>query len=174
MHILFGKKQIALAGAVTVLGLAVFVNWYLSDGRETAPPEAAAEQNTVSDSSAEFTGLSPAEYFASVRLSRDSARQEAIEDLEAVMTAAGEDGNAAELAAALGVIGEEAQMETDIEGLVAGRIGGDSVAVITENTVDVIVTPETLNESNVLVIADIVSQVCEGKYENVKISAVPE
>ena len=65
-------------------------------------------------------------------------------------------------------------MESDIESLVVGKIGADCVAVIADNSVDVVVTKAALNDGNVLAISDVVSQVCGDAYENVRISSASE
>lgn len=173
MNIVFGKKQTLLAGLTVVLSLAVFVNWYLSDGRvKPADGEPAGETAAVQDGAAEFVnGLSEEEYFASVRLSRDLARDDAIEDLQTVMASAGEDEAAvSDIAGAIAELSAAAGMETDIEGLVAGKTGSNCVAVIGENSVDVVVSPSALSDSSVLAISDIIRSVCGDKYENVRIS----
>ena len=173
MHILIGKKQIVIAALVTALGLAVFVNWYYSDGTRLFPGTSSESSQPDSDGAAQYVnGLSDEEYFATVRMNRDSARGDALEELQAVMAQAVEDSDAAaNTAKAIEQLSAEAKMETDIEGLVSGKIGTDCVAVISDNSVDVVVTKTALNDSNVLAISDVVSQVCGEVYENVRVSA---
>ena len=173
MHVLIGKKQIVIAALVTALGLAVFVNWYYSDGTRLFPGTSSDPSQASSDGAAQYVnGLSEEEYFASVRMNRDSARGEALEELQAVMAQTAEDSDAAaDTAKAIEQMSAEAKMETDIEGLVSGKIGSDCVAVISDNSVDVVVTKTALNDSNVLAISDVVSQVCGEAYENVRVSA---
>lgn len=175
MHLILGKKQVLLAGLVAILGLAVFVNWYfLGDSRrpDIAGSNGVTEAEQKNDGSAQLVGaLTEDEYFASVRLSRDTARQESLETLNAVLVNAGEGAeNTADTAAAIEAISKAAVMENDIESLVSGKTGGGCVAVISDNAVDVVVSSGALNESNVLTISDIVSEVCGDQYENVRIS----
>lgn len=171
MHFIFGKKQIIIAALVTVLGLAVFVNWYCTENGVKLPGF-SSEKTEQRDSAAEYVnGLTEEEYFASVRLTRDSTRDKAMEELKAVIASAGEDNSAAEnTAKTIENLNNEAKMESDIESLVSGKTGSECVAVISENTVDVVVPDNILNDSNVLTISDVISQVCAGKYENIKIS----
>lgn len=172
MHFVFGKKQLLLAALVAVLGLAVFVNWYCTENGVKLPGTHSSEEVEKRDSAAEYVnGFTEEEYFASVRLNRDSARDQAMEELQAVIANASEDGDAAANSAkAIENLNNEKQMETDIESLVSGKTGSECVAVISENTVDVLVQDDKLNDNNVLTISDVISQVCEGKYENIKIS----
>ena len=177
MHVLIGKKQIVIAVLVVALGLAVFVNWYYSDGTRLFPgsPSEQAEQAQPDGSAQYVNGLSDEEYFASVRMNRDSARGEALEELQAVLSQAVEDSDAAVTTAkAIEQLSAEVKMESDIESLVVGKIGADCVAVIADNSVDVVVTKAALNDGNVLAISDVVSQVCGDAYENVRISSASE
>lgn len=174
MHILIGKKQIVIAALVTALGLAVFVNWYYSDGTRLFPGTSSEQPAPeASDGAAQYVnGLSDEEYFASVRMNRDSARGDALEELQAVLSSAAEDSDTAEnTAKAIEQMSAEAKMESDIESLVTGKIGTDCVAVISDNSVDVVVTKTALNDGNVLAISDVVSQICGEAYENVRVSA---
>ena len=173
MHVLIGKKQIVIAAMVAALGLAVFVNWYYSDGTRLFPGASTGPTQADPDGAAQYVnGLSDEEYFASVRMNRDSARGEALEELQAVLSQSVEDSEAAvSTAKAIEQMGAEAKMESDIESLVSGKIGAACVAVISDNSVDVVVTKTALNDSNVLAISDVVSQVCGEGYENVRVSA---
>lgn len=173
MHILIGKKQIVIAALVTALGLAVFVNWYYSDGTRLFPGTSTEPSQEASDGAAQYVnGLSDEEYFATVRMNRDSARGDALEELQAVLSSAAEDSDtAAGTAKAIEQMSAEAKMESDIESLVTGKIGTDCVAVISDNSVDVVVTKTALNDGNVLAISDVVSQICGESYENVRVSA---
>ena len=62
-------------------------------------------------------------------------------------------------------------METDIENLVAAAVGGECIAVVSDNAVDVVVGEDRLDDASVLRIHEIVSEVCGNSYENVRISA---
>ena len=178
MHVLLGKKQIVLAALVAALGLAVFVNWYYS-GTDTQifPEGEAAKDNGISadspDGEAQYVGsVSTDEYFASVRLQRDEAHAEALDELQVVLTAAEPGGAAAtDTAKAIEELTQVIKMETDIESLVTGKTGSECVAVISENSIDVVVPSAALTDMNVLTISDVINEVCNGKYENIKISA---
>ncbi|MBR3596819.1 MAG: SpoIIIAH-like family protein [Clostridia bacterium] len=177
MHVLLGKKQIVLAALVVALGLAVFVNWYYTDSGAELFPEGSVsdEDKTPADSSngeAEYVGnTEESEYFASVRLTRDSAHASALEELQAVIANAPEEGEAAQnTASAIEQLSNVIKMETDIESLVTGKTGNECVAVISEKTVEVLVPTSALSDSNVLTISDVINEVCGNKFENIKIS----
>lgn len=178
MHVLLGKKQIVLAALVVSLGLAVFVNWYYSNTNTKIPDSAlSGDENQTEvlktpDGAAEYVANPETEeYFASVRLTRNCAHDTALEELQTVLASASEDGEAAKSTAkAIEELSGVIKMEADIESLVSGKTGSECVAVISDNTVEIILKPEDLNDGTVLTISDIVGQVCEGKYENIKIS----
>ncbi|MBR3767474.1 MAG: SpoIIIAH-like family protein [Clostridia bacterium] len=177
MHVLLGKKQIVLAALVAALGLAVFVNWYYAGtDTEIFPEGGITPDNGISveapDGEAQYVGNTDnGEYFASVKLQRDAAHASAIEELQTVLTSAGEESDAAvSTAKAIEEISNVIKMETDIESLVTGKTGNECVAVISENSVEIVVPSAALNDTNVLTISDVVTEVCAGKYENIKIS----
>ena len=140
MHILIGKKQILLAALVVMLGLAVFVNWYVSrDGRPLSP-EGTSPAGEQADGAAVFTGAGSADaYFADMRLKRGATQSAALEELEAVAASADADteqGRAA--AAAVALFTDRLQKQTDIESLVSAGIGSECVAILSDTGVDVI------------------------------------
>ncbi len=177
MHVLLGKKQIVLAALVVALGLAVFVNWYYTGSNTELFPEGSASNDgqisaDAPDGQAQLVGNSDdGEYFASVRLNRDTAHASAMEELQTVLASATAESDAAvSTAKAIEDLGNVIKMETDIESLVTGKTGSDCVAVISENAVEIVVPSAALTDMNVLTISDVVNEVCSGKYENIKIS----
>lgn len=179
MHLILGKRQLILAGLVVLLGLAVFVNWYYTGTDRQLMPEGgidAAENGNENGGAAEFVNAEAetqsGDYFASARLSRKTQRDKSTEELKAVMANAGENTDtAAKASAAIEELANTASMETSLENLVSAATGGECVAVISSGTVNVVVAPDTLNDSNVLKISDIVSNVCGNRYENIRISS---
>ena len=175
MHLLLGKKQIVLAALVAALGLAVFVNWYYTGTDTTLYPEGQQSDSGISadipDGHAQLVGnTDDTEYFASVRLTRDSARADALDELQAVLTSAAAGADVSDTEKAIENLSSVIKMETDIESLVSGKTGSECVAVISENSVDVVVPTAALSDMNVLTISDVVNEVCAGKYENIRIS----
>lgn len=173
MHILIGKRQILLSALVVMLGLAVFVNWYFTGTDTELQPEGAAASDRQEDTAGkiELVNAEESDYFASVRLQRAAARDETLEELRDVMAkSAGDSEAAVAVSAMIGDLSQIKQRETDIESLVSSTIGGECVAVISENSVEVVVSRDGLNDGTVLQISDIVDAVCGSDYENVRIS----
>lgn len=179
MHLLLGKRQLILAGLAVMLGLAVFVNWYYTGTDRQLSPEGAASitEGTEKSGNAEYVNAeaetqADGDYFASVRMTRNARRDKSTEELKAVLASAGDGTDtAAKASAAIEEIANTASAETNLEGLVSAATGSECVAVISEDSVNVVVSPDALTDGNVLKISDIVSEVCGGKYENIRISA---
>ena len=175
MHLLLEKRHIVLAALVVMLGLAVFVNWYYTGTRTELFPEGAAPtEATQTDAAGEakYTGAQEADYFAEAKLERDRRRAEAAEELKAVMAnAEGTSDEGRSLQASLDRLQIAVRQETDLETLITAALGGDCLAVIGENGVDVVVTKNTLGDGAVLQISDIIRSVCGPEVENIRVSA---
>lgn len=175
MHVLIGKRQLVLAGLVVMLGLAVFVNWYFTNNGAPLSPEGPA-QTELSDAgngaASYVSSEAAAEFFAEAKHNREVSLAAALEKLEAVMASSG--AAQTDISAAqeqIAALTAAAKLETDIESLVSAQTGGDCVAVVGDNAVEVIVTHDMLNDTAVLQISDIIHSVCGSKYENIRVSA---
>lgn len=176
MHILIGKKQIMLAALVVMLGLAVFVNWYYTNNGTELFPEGAADAGNTSQNdngAAMFTSAEEEdEYFASVKLQRTASQSAAIEELQAVLASSeGAVEDIQSVSDQIAALTAAAKAEGDIESLVTAQLGGNCVAVVGDNSIEVIVSPSTLNGTSALVISDIINSVVGNSYENVRIAA---
>ena len=175
MHVLLKKRQLVLAGLVVMLGLAVFVNWYYTGTRTQLDPEGADAGQAAEDSAdgaAQYASAAEADYFAAAKLNRAAAHSEAMEQLQAAMAGADENGETAENArASMDALSAAVKQENDMETLISAALGGDCVAVVADNSVDVVVGSGRLNDDAVLQINDIIRKVCGTQYENVRISA---
>lgn len=175
MHLLIGRRQIVLSALVLTLGLAVFINWYFTGTDTPLQPEgtAAAEEKDREEVGAiESVNAEETDYFASVRMERSAARDAEVEQLRDVLAQSAEDSESAVQAAALiNSLSSAGQREGDIESLVSSTLGGDCVAVISDNSIEIVVDSGNLNEDSVLRISDIVNSVCGNDYENIRISA---
>ncbi len=176
MHVLIGKRQLVLAALVAALGLAVFVNWYFTGSGARFSPEgqAANEAGTAENGAAEFVSAEQEqEYFAAVKLNRETALSAALEELQTVTASADADGTDLQaVREKVAKLTSAAKTESDIESLITAQLGGDCVAVLGENGVDVIVSRENFNDTAVLQISDIVRSVCGAQLENVRVASV--
>ena len=177
MHVLLEKRQVVLAALVVMLGLAVFANWYYTGTKNELFPEgtgtAAENEGEAADGAALYASAEEADYFAAAKLNRALAEGvETREELQAVMANAGTDGEAAKaVQASMDELSRAVKRESDMETLISAALGGDCVAVVSDNSVDVVVSGSVLTDGAVLQINDIIRKVCGTDYENVRISA---
>ena len=162
------KNMIAAAVLVTVCS-GIYLNWlYTEDAAASDLTESIDAEKVMSDDalvlSQDMEVLSSGEelttssdYFASVRLSRQQARDNALNLLQEAMSYA-EGTKEAESSAQLEDIVQTALTEAQIESLIIAKGYTDCVAYMTNEGISVAVSdPEGgLQEADVAVIADIV------------------
>lgn len=178
------KRQIIAAALVLALGSAVFINWYYnrpSVKNANTRPSVEKVENTggnlgdaklvnssgVSESAA--SGKS-GDYFASAKLRRSSAHDEAAEILNKVIKDSSSDSAAVKEAAdALKALSNAVKLEGDIESLIKAKTGSECVVIINNGTVEVIVAKGTLNDTVILQIKEIVLKQTGFSAENITI-----
>ena len=178
------KRQIIAAALVLALGSAVFINWYYnrpSVKSANTRPSVEEVENTggnlgdaklvnssgVSESAA--SGKS-GDYFASAKLRRSSAHDEAAEILNKVIKDSSSDPAAVKEAAdALKALSNVVKLEGDIESLIKAKTGSECVVIINNGTVEVIVAKGTLNDTVILQIKEIVLKQTGFSAENITI-----
>lgn len=127
-----GKRNLIIAGAVVVIGLVVYLNWFLFDGTtvDNTPPvaDAGAENKDEGDN-----------YFTVSLLNRNRARDEAIEVLQTVVDAGTSNEASAAAMADIARIASQIEQEANIEELVKSKGFSQCVAVISGEGVNIIV-----------------------------------
>ncbi len=168
MNLLVKRRQLIMAALVVVLGAAVFVNWYYTqsktaDGNSTTADyvqnlgEAQFVNNTTG--SAEDANASADEYFAKLKLNRDNAHEDAMDNINAVLDSAKVDSPLAEsVAQSLDELNASIELEASVETLVSAKLGCGCLAVCGENGIQVVVEKGVLTEDTALQIRDIVLQ----------------
>ena len=158
-----GKRNLVIAGAVTLIIAAVAVNWivFSGDGKgDGYDYNASAGMNTnygttlntgaVGEDASKPTGSEPGDadsYFSSVEVSRQRARDEALEVLNAVV----ENGQASEEVKAeamkeMQTIAKEMSQESNIESILMSKGFTQCLAVINGDSANIVVrTEEQLN-----------------------------
>lgn len=178
------RKNI-VAGAVLVTVCAgIYLNWQYgnaqvtTDFTDTLNEEKLLSSDMLVMSGAEvpLDGLNDStmsQYFASVRLSRQEARDSAVMILQEAM-AYEENPESTQTNAELEQIVQTALCEAQIESLVIAKGYADCVAYISDEGISIAVaTPEGgLNQSDVAVIADIVLTQSEFSMEDIRIVEV--
>ena len=161
-----GKRNVIIASALLLVGVAVCLNLVLSTGNskanegfdgygETAGNEQTPEDTGASDNTQTNT---TEQYFSSVAVSRQKARDEALE----VLASVAENADASEMVkndalASIAALAKEMQYESDIESLIVAKGFEDCIAIINGDTASIVVkSPDTLLPAQIAQINEIV------------------
>ncbi len=177
MSKLMKKRQLVLSVMIVALAAAVFANWYFTKPKTT--PVSGVEGATQARQENEGEALnvdSPSvgnatDYFAAVRLQRDTARDAALRNVKDVMSNLGaiDEQTVGKAKQTLDEITENIKLESDIEALVSAKTGTDCVAVINEDAIQIVVPKQIIDETLVLRISDIVLDNSDIRADNIKI-----
>ena len=154
-----GKRNLVIAGAVTLIVAAVAVNWIVFGGDDKGDGfdyDASAGMNTnygttlntgeVGDTGSKPTGGEPNStdsYFSSVEVSRQRARDEALEVLNAVVeNDQASDAVKAEAMAEIQTIAKEMSQESNIESILMSKGFAQCLAVIGGDKANIVVRTE--------------------------------
>ena len=154
-----GKRNLVIAGAVTLVIAAVAVNWIVfsgDNGEDGFDYDASAGMNTnygttlntgeVGDTASKPTGSEPDStdsYFSSVEVSRQRARDEALEVLNAVVeNDQASDSVKAEAMAEIQTIAKEMSQESNIESILMSKGFAQCLAVINGDSANIVVKSE--------------------------------
>ena len=177
------KKNLLAAGVLVAVCAGIYLNWMYSGGEAKALTDTLDAQKVMSDETLLLDGTTVevgsgnvdtvSDYFAAVRLSRQQARDSAVELLQEVMTT-GEGSKTEESAAELEDIVQTALTEAQIESLVIAKGYADCVAYMGSEGISVAVAvPEGgLMKEDVAVIADIVMTQSEYTLNDIRIVEV--
>ena len=179
------KNMVAVAILVTV-SAGIYANWLYSEDAATSNlTDTIAVDKVMSDdllvlsedaqalAAGEDIDTTATDYFAALRLSRQEARDSAVNLLQEAM-AYDEGSKAAESAGELEDIVQTALSEAQIESLVIAKGYTDCVAYMTSEGISVAVaSPEGgLQDTDVAVIADVVLTQSEYKLSDIRIVEV--
>ncbi len=177
------KNAVAAAVLVTVCA-GIYVNWLYTEDQTTANLTDTLDSDKIMDSdmlvmsdgstlSVDADSDTITDYFAAVRLSRQEARDSAVELLQEAM-AYSEDAETAQSSEQLEQIVQTALCEAQIESLVIAKGYTDCVVYISDGGVSVAVAaPEGgLAEDDVAVIADIVITQSDYSVEDIRVVEV--
>ncbi len=154
-----GKRNLVIAGAVTLVIAAVAVNWIVFSGDSKGDGydyNASAGMSTnygttlntgaVGDETSKPTGSVPEDadsYFSSVEVSRQRARDEALEVLNAVVDNADASAEVkAEAMKEIQTIAKEMSQESNIESILMSKGFAQCIAVINGGNANIVVKNE--------------------------------
>ena len=165
------RKYIA-AAMVLVLGVALFLNWFLNSQGVSA----TLKQKTTAEESlgqAQYVSATTAKnnYFNESKLKREKMRDNTMKELNAVIdnekATSDEKKSAVETYSKLS---ERASLENDIETLVLAKGISECMVVLGDKSCEVIVPEKQLNETLALQIKEIVANKANIKGESISVS----
>jgi len=144
-----GKRNLIIICAVVLIGAAVWLNWvffaedgdgYTYSGSTGMTGELDNSKNPTSDEGETDVTNTSDSYFATVQVSRQRARDEALEVLNAVVdNDSATDEVKAEAVAEIKQISVEMQQESDIESVIVSKGFEQCIAVINGDTASIVV-----------------------------------
>lgn len=183
------RRQLLLATLIVALGAAVFVNWYYTKPSiETSGNTAAT--NSVSDEEKQGANLGDAryvissdvtlddgaaqaqasEYFASAKLRRKTAHDEAAEALNDIIKDGSSNSEAIKQAtAALKELSDCITLESDIENLITAKIGCENLCILNNGKAEIIIENGSLDDVTVVKIKEIAVKHTEYPVDNITI-----
>ena len=164
-------KALAVCVAVLLIGAAVFVNYKLFyDPVDAMGYGDGNMENMFGNSALTGSTASDENYFTATALNRQQQRDEAIDVLKLVSESDESSADAkAEANAKIAKIATDMQNENNIETLVKAKGFAECVAIISDNSVSVIVSAESLQAAEAAQILAIVYDTTGISPENVSI-----
>ena len=183
------KKNLVAAAVLVTVCAGIYVNWlYTEENAATGLMEVVDSEKVMSDealilsedmaaiAAGETVNTTATDYFAAVRLSRQQARDNAVNLLQDAMaySAAGESTKDMESAMELEDIVQTALSEAQIESLIIAKGYVDCVAYMSNEGISVAVSsPEGgLQQTDVAVIADIVMNQSAYSLDDIRVVEV--
>ena len=154
-----GKRNIIIACAVLLIGVAVLMNFILFSGADNGGYDGYDQPSgNVSDNAGDNSTATDANaYFSATQVSRQRARDEALEVLQAVVeNVDATEAMKNEALAEIAVIADEIQMEANIESLITAKGFEACVAVINNDTASIVVKADDLQPAQIAQINAIV------------------
>ncbi len=189
MNMLIKRRQLIMAALVVALGSAVFVNWYFTSAEGDIKGESNPTNEYVQNlgeakyvnsdkvgtsdvtEKAEAAASKNTDYFASVKLKRTKAHDDALEKLKALLKEAPEGSKGAEeVAKEIESLSSTIKLEADIEALISAKLKCECVVMINGDNAEVVVKKGSLNDSAIMQIMDAFLTNTVIKAENIKIS----
>lgn len=181
------KKNMVAAAVLVTVCAGIYVNWlYTEDQQTSALTDTLDAEKVMSDdtlvlsedmaaiSAGEEAPSTASDYFAAVRLSRQQARDNALNLLQEAMSYTDDSAKEVESSMELDEIVQTALSEAQIESLIIAKGYADCVAYMSGEGISVAVaSPEGgLQEQDVAVIADIVMAQSEYDLADIRVVEV--
>ena len=157
-----GKKNFIIAGVVLLIGAAVLLNWVLftngnPSGYNYDQPSSVVNDQTENKDHAKTEDETKNTYFSATQVSRQKARDEALEVLKTVVNNESADETVKnEALTGISAIASEIEKEANIESLITAKGFENCVAVLNGDSASIIVSAESLQPAQLAQINAIV------------------
>ena len=159
-----GRRNIIIGCSVLLIGVAVLLNWILfsgaqggGDGYDGYDKPSGSISDGLDQSGGDTTTDATNTYFSATQISRQKARDEALEVLQAVVDNVDATETAkTEALASISAIAEEIQKEANSESLITAKGFEQCVAVLNGDTATIVVSADTLQPAQLAQINAIV------------------
>ena len=181
------KRNAVVAAVLVFVCAGVYLNWSYNqqstaDLTETLDAEKVMGENLILsggdsglvETAGEGTADTVTDYFAEVRLSRQTARDSAVETLQETISYADEGEDVSAASGELNDIVNTALAESQIESLIVAKGYEDCVAYMNEDNISVAVSApaEGLSETDVALISDIVTSQSDYALSQIRVIEV--
>lgn len=162
-----GKRNLIIIGVVLLIGVAVWLNWMIFANDESGysgyDKNSGMDSNYGNDTDASGGNETDASannqdsYFASTQISRQRARDEALEVLQSLVdNAASDEVTKTKALADINQLAKEMEAESNIETLIIAKGFAQCVAVVNGDKVSVVVDADDLTPADIAIIDEIV------------------
>ena len=159
-----GKRNAIIACAVILIGAAVWLNFILFTGADNGgydgydQPSGSISDSLNNDQNGDSADKgSNSTYFSATQVSRQRARDEALEVLQSVVdNVDATEAMKTEALASIAAIAEEIQLEANIESLITAKGFEQCVAVLNGDTASIVVSADDLQIAQIAQINAIV------------------
>lgn len=172
------RRNAMLASLVLILGIAVFANWYYSGTEKSLKAadgltEAMSDVDTPQLGDAIYVSGSQAQYFSNARLQRDESYDKTVSTLRGIIDTSDVDEQSVKTASAsLDNIANKKILQTDIENLIRAKTGSDCVVVLSEDSAEIILPQNIINNDTIIQIKEIVSEKTDFSSEKITLIGV--
>lgn len=179
------KRQFLTVTLVIALAAAVFVNWYYTEPTKNSNIDSGltTQQNSVNlgdsvyvagtTTSSENSSESEQGYFAKAGLNKEKAHDKIIDSVEEIIDRDGiNDENSKDISDMLNKFKSDIKSEADAENLITAKTGFECVVVINDKNCQVVMQKNSLNDTVILQITEIISKNTDISAENLTIIEV--
>ena len=155
-----GKRNLIITASVLLIGVAVLLNWFLFSGATPKKDGYQGYDQPTGNQQEQNNNETPTDlntYFSATQVSRQRARDEALEVLQSVVDIKESSETVkTEALAGIAAIADEIQKEANIESLITAKGFEQCVAVISGEKVQIVVKAEELQPAQIAQINEIV------------------